>query len=126
MVYNKNLQCIEKILRWTNKMKAVFTEFNINSLEDFENSETCQLAVTQLITNIHELYKKIDEETLEKLPLLSELRRRIKTARNIASHEYEELDLDTIYRTVRRLIKTTLIEELEGAINDFGENEECV
>ena len=34
----------------------------IEKLEDFETNFTCQLAITQLITNIQELTKKIDAD----------------------------------------------------------------
>jgi len=122
MAYNKDLHCIELCLRYIKKMKDVFGEFHIKSLEDFENSETCQLAMTQLITNVHEPSKKINTDVIDKMPLFSKLRMRIKVSRNIASHDYESVDLEIVYRLVTNLIRHEVMTELENAANGLRKN----
>jgi len=122
MHYNKNLQCIEKILKWIKTMRRLFSEFSIETVEDYENCETCQLAISQLVTNVYELVKKIDENFYEYIPKLMNLKRRIKLSRNIASHDYENLDLDIVYKLVLSITRTEITEELEAIINDYRIN----
>jgi len=116
MPYNKNIQCIGRILKWINKMRNLLNEFSILDFDDFENNETCQLAISQLITNVYELVRKIDENFYIHIPKFIKLRNRIKLSRNIASHEYEFLDLDIVYRLVLNLTDEKIINELEAAI----------
>ena len=126
MNLNKNQQCVEKILKWTNAMKDIFAELKINSLEDFENNLTCQLAISQLITNVHELLKKIEDDFHKEIPLFMQLRRRIKLSRDIASHDYESLDLDIVYKLLQSLMSDEIIKELEAALNDIGKDKRYV
>ena len=120
MPYNKNLQRIEKILKWIFKIQDVLSEFSVQNLSDFEDNETCQLAISQLITNIHELVKKVDDDFYTCVPKFIKLRRRIKLSRNIASHDYESLDIDIIYKLLQSLTHIEIIEELEAIKNDIG------
>jgi len=119
MVYNKNLQCIEKILKWTNKIRDVLHEFDINSFRDFERDETCQLAISQLITNVHELTKKINKDIIDKMPILAKSRVGLKNARNISSHDYDSLDYKIVYDIVKDLISTKFKNELEEMIDEL-------
>jgi len=119
MMYNKNLQCIEKILKWTNKMREVLQQFDINSFEDFERNETCQLAITQLITNVHELTKKINKDLINKMPILAKSRVGLKNARNISSHDYDSLDYKIVYDIVKDLTSAKFKNELEGMMDEL-------
>ena len=119
MEYNKNLQCIEKILKWVTKIQDVFAKFEIKKYEDFESNEICQLAINQLITNIYELTKKVESGTLDKMPILKKSRSGLKSARNISSHDYDSLDHRIIYRLVKDLADDKFTEELEGMIDEL-------
>ena len=119
MTYNKNLQCIEKILRWTLKTQDVLDKFAIHDYADFEHDEICQLALNQLITNIYELTKKIDNEVLDKMPILSKSRFGLKNARNISSHDYDSLDFKIVYRLVKDLTNTNFKKELEDMLDEL-------
>ena len=120
MNHSKDLHLLERILKWINKMKDVFAEFNIENFDDFESNETCQLAINQLVTNIYELMKKIDVNFYNKIPLLIKLRRRLKLSRNIASHDYEQLDLDIVYKLIISLASQEIISELEAVLHEYG------
>ena len=117
MQYNKNQQCIEKILKWTKKIQDVLDKFDINDYESFEQDEICQLAINQLITNIHELTKKVDNETLNKMPILAKSKLGLKNARNISSHDYDSLDFRIVYRLVMDLLSSNFKIELEGILD---------
>jgi len=119
MEYNKDLHCIELCVKHIKKMRAVFDEFGIKTLEDFEGSETCQLAITQLVTNIHEPSKKIGDDLTAQMPLFSKQRKRIKVSRNISSHDYESVDWEIVYKLVCDLTKDEIIAELEGVANEL-------
>ncbi|MCL1788004.1 MAG: hypothetical protein FWG38_08455 [Defluviitaleaceae bacterium] len=126
MTHHTNLQYTEKILKWTGKMQGVFHEFNIKSLQDFEQNETCQLAINQLVTNVHELTKKIDAELYDHIPHLVMLKRKLKYTRNIADHDYESLGLDIVYKLVTSLTHADVYNELHSAAQDLrsqGANE---
>jgi uncharacterized protein with HEPN domain len=126
MTHHTNLQYTEKILKWTGKMQGVFHEFNIKSLQDFEQNETCQLAINQLVTNVHELTKKIDAELYDHIPHLVMLKRKLKYTRNIADHDYESLGLDIVYKLVTSLTHADVYNELYSAAQDLrsqGANE---
>lgn len=119
MTHGTNLQYTEKILKWTGKMQGVFHEFNIKSLHDFQQNETCQLAINQLVTNVHELTKKIDEELYDHIPHLVMLKRKLKYTRNIADHDYESLGLDMVYKLVTSLTHADVFDELHRAAEDL-------
>jgi len=44
---------------------------------------------------------------------------RLKAARNIASHDYDSLDFDIIYRRTMQLISKEVSDELEAVIGDL-------
>ena len=62
MKKNSNIDkiCIEKILRYIGDIRDCFERYKIKSHADLENERLAQYAITQIITNIHEL-KKNDE-----------------------------------------------------------------
>lgn len=100
-------------------MQGVFHEFDINSLHDFQQNETCQLAISQLVTNVHELTKKIDIELYDHIPHLVMLKRKLKYSRNIADHDYESLGLDMVYKLVKTLTHADVFDELHQAAEDL-------
>ena len=69
-----------------------------------------------MITNIYEIKKKIRLETLAKAPSFDRIL--LKVARNIASHDYESLDFEIVYKRTMQLIKEEVSEELEAIKND--------
>ena len=63
-------------------------------------------------------------EVLSKLPEFDKIR--LANARNIASHDYDSLDFEIIYRMCeRRLLSDTAKNELEGALKSYeADNDE--
>jgi len=117
-----DLICIEKILRHIQTIKDACILFNIYDPNDLALNEICQLAVTQAITNIYELKQKIQNETINKMILFSNLKFGLKAARNIASHDYDSLDFGIIYGLIEKLMRDDLIDELEVVKHGIQQN----
>ena len=112
-----DIVCIDRVLKYVQTLNDIYNTFNINTLNDLESNHICQLAVTQTVTNIHQLRQKIRTETLDKMPLFGNLKPMLKAARNIASHDYYSLDFEIIYRLTRHLLKPEMRSELEATKN---------
>ena len=115
--------CISRMLNHIQTIGSAYEMFGVNSAEDLKASHICQLAITQLITNIYELRKRLRDETIEKMPLLESIR--LKVPRNIASHDYDKLDLDLVYRRTLQLLNTKLHDEMEAILSDFDSSKQC-
>jgi len=63
----------------------------------------------------------VTSETIAKVPTVDKVR--LKTARNIASHDYDSLDFDIIYRITLQLISKEVSKELEAVANDFQQSD---
>ena len=114
---------IEKILRYIGDIKDCFERYMIKSHMDLENERLAQYAITQIITNIHELKKKMTNEVLSKMPEFDKIR--LAYARNIASHDYDSLDFEAVYRICkRRLLSENVRNELEGVLKSDEENDD--
>jgi len=112
-----DIVCIERILKYVDLISDAYSMFNIGSETDLKNSHVCQLAVAQAITNINELRKKLRDETVKKMPLFGSVR--LKAARNIASHDYDSLDFDIIYKRTQQILNPEVNSELEAMKNAF-------
>ena len=117
-----DINCIKKILRYIALIAETYNKFDIKNFDDFEGDAVCQLAVTQALTNIYEIQKKIQLETMEKLTLFKSLRYRLKVARNIASHDYESVNFEILYKTTQSLLDEQNTKELETVVNVFERN----
>ena len=109
--------CIKRILKYIQAIRGAYNTFNIESADDLAGNDICQLAITQAITNIYQLQQKIQPETLVRLPIFQGLK--LKGARNIASHDYDSLDFDIIYKRTRQLLGRELFDELESIKSDI-------
>jgi len=105
---------IEKILKYIDLLKEAFEHFGIKKSDDLMDSELAQLTVSQLITNIYETRKNITDETLGILTGFNKLK--LAGARNIASHDYENLNFYIVYDICKKLISVTIGEELENEL----------
>ena len=47
----------------------------------------------------------------------------LKAARNIASHDYDSLDFEIIYRRTLQLLNPKVSQELEAVVNDFEQSD---
>ena len=122
--YELDAVCIRKILKHIKAINSAYTTFKIGNSENLEHNDICQLAITQALTNIHQLRQKIQDETLAKVPLFAKLRLGLKAARNIASHDYDSLDFGIIYKITNRLLDQALIDELEAAKNVIEQSDQ--
>ena len=109
--------CIEKILGYIGDIKECFEHYGINSHEELEDKKLAQYATTQILTNIYGLKKKVTESTLSNLPEFDKIR--LATARNIASHDYDEINFKIVYDICKKkLLSETVMNELKGAMID--------
>lgn len=113
--YNLDLECITKILKYTKAISDAYTMFEITNVEGLKRNHVCQLAVTQAITNIHEIKKRMSQDVLVQMPLFGKIG--LKAVRNIASHDYDSLDFGIIFRRTRQLLASEVNKELEEAKN---------
>ena len=107
--------CISKILKYIRTINDSYTMFNIRNANDLDGNDICQLAITQAITNIYQLRQKIREESLTQMPLFNKIG--LKAARNIASHDYDSLDFNIIYKRTLQLLRQEISDELEAVKN---------
>lgn len=103
---------VEKIIKYIDDIKHCFEHFNISSHNDFKAERISQFAVTQIITNIYEVKKKITPETLLMLPEFDKLK--IAGARNIASHDYEQVNFRIVYDICNMLMSEEVLNDLNG------------
>ena len=57
------------------------------------------------------------------MPLFSKIG--LKASRNIASHDYDSLDFDVIYKRTRQLLKSEVADELEAVKNGVKQDNTC-
>ena len=74
-----------------------------------------------MITNIHELKKKVQAQSLKTLHSFNKID--LKTARQIASHDYIKIDFKPIFEICMNLISDSAINELKGFMNKNDEND---
>lgn len=109
--------CIDLILKYIGNLREAYDTYNITSKVELKRATLCHLAVTQLITNIYQSKQKMSEKIIDDTPIFSRLQKALKAARNIASHEYGELNFGLLHELATELLAKDLIEELE-AIKD--------
>jgi uncharacterized protein with HEPN domain len=112
--HENDIVYIEKILKYISLIEETFGHFNITGAEELILSEIAELAVTQIITNIYESKKKLSGEALNNLTEFNKLR--ISGARNIASHDYENLNFHIIYSICEKLVSEKIRKELEDGL----------
>ena len=110
--FNVNKQCVIKILKYTDENKQVLQQGNIETAQDLERSLSPKYAVTQLITNIYEVSKKLQPDILQSLTEFNRIKTR--TARQIASHDYVKVDFNIILNICKNLTKDNVIAELNN------------
>ena len=104
--------CVKKILHYIEDIRDCFEQYNIESYEDLNNKRLAQYALTQIITNIYELKKKMTDDFLLNLPEFNKIR--LANARNIASHDYDRLDFEIIYNICKKqILSDALAKELD-------------
>ena len=109
-------QCVTKILSYIKNIKQVLEMENVKSSESLEDSIAAKYAVTQLVTNIYELSKNIQASTLSTLQDFSKIR--LRTTRQIASHDYASIDFKLVYAICVRLMAQPVYNELSKFIKE--------
>ena len=113
---------LNSIIKSISNIKKAFTQNQISNVNNLKNDELTQAACTQLITNIQEAKKKLQDETYNKLIELNKIK--LAGVRNIASHDYDSLDFSVIYYICRDLIKANVLSEVYAVLADIEKAEE--
>jgi uncharacterized protein with HEPN domain len=108
--------CLRKLLRYQDDIIKCFDHFNISSAADLQNENLAKYAITQLITNMHELRKNLSDETQSKIPLFMGIN--LKEARNIISHSYNKVDFNQVYSICIKLTEADVIAEIQQRLED--------
>lgn len=112
--------CISRLLKYIQTLRDAYDMFNITNADDLAANDICQLAVTQIITNIYELKLKMQSKSLDKTPLFNKIG--LRASRNIASHDYDSLDFEIIYKQTCQLLCQEVSDELEAAKDAIKRN----
>ena len=113
---NTDKQCVAKILRYIQNIRSSLEYENIKSYKELEDSVSAKFAVTQLITNIYELSKHIQISSLNILIEFNKIR--IRTTRQIASHDYAAVDFRLVYAICLKLIAQAVSNELSKFVEE--------
>ena len=129
----QDINKLNSIVKSIGNIKMAFDRNTIDTPTSFRNDELTQLACTQLITNIYEAKKKLQDETFDKLTTLNKID--LSTTRNIASHDYDRINFNIIYELCKRLTRPGILAEiykilaelepLEDELDDWFKNQRC-
>ena len=109
-------QCVGKILRYIGNIRQSLDHESVKSYEALEDTVSTKFAVTQLITNIYELSKHIQPTTLDSLKEFGKIR--LRTTRQIASHDYAAIDFKLVFNICTRLTAKSVQDELSKFIKE--------
>jgi len=93
---NRDSVVLRKIIQYANEIDATVKKFELN-YEKFEGDFIVKNAIAMCILQIGELVGKLSEElkiTYDVMPWKD-----IKAMRNIAAHNYGEIDLEILWET---------------------------
>jgi uncharacterized protein with HEPN domain len=105
-----------KILKYITDIGECFKHFNITDHGSLKSERLSQFAVTQIITNIYELKKKLTPQVLLDIPNFDKIK--LAGARNIASHDYEQINFRMIYDICVMLTSEKIVNELSGVMDN--------
>jgi len=112
------------INKWIICIGAGLENQNIQNVNDFKKNLFVQAACTQLITNIYQDKQILQKDTNQKLILLNQIK--LETSRNIASHDYDNVDFNIIYAVCQKLLKDEIRYEIDTVIKAIENNTEDV
>ena len=95
---DKNIVIIEKMIKYCDKIIAIKDKENLTKVK-YMNSEIIQLAIDMCIFQLTELSVHLDDEF--KLKHLNVPWAQIKGMRNIHAHEYDKIDRNIIWNTIK-------------------------
>jgi len=94
---NRDTIILKKIIQYCNEIQMTIDRFNL-SKEQFADDFVVRNAVAMCILQIGELVGKLTDEFKEKNNAMPW--RDIKAMRNIAAHNYGEIDIDMLWETI--------------------------
>ena len=119
---NIDKQCVEKILRYIQNIRQSLDHEKVKSYESLEDTVSTKFAVTQLITNIYEISKHMQATTLDSLKEFGKIR--LRTTRQIASHDYGSIDFRLVFNICTKLTAQPVSDELSEFIKEDAD-ERC-
>lgn len=94
---NSDLIILQKIIQYCSEIQSTLERFN-PSLDEFKQDFVVRNAVAMCILQIGELVVKLSDEFKSQNSVVPW--REIKGMRNIAAHNYGEIDMDILWETI--------------------------
>ena len=113
--YENDILRLSRIRKSIINIKKCFEDYKIESANHLKIEAIAQAACTQFITNIYENKNKLLDETYIKLSLFNKIK--LAGSRNIASHDYDNVNFVVIYKICNQLIQEEILSEIQTIIN---------
>lgn len=113
----QDAQKLRSIIKSIINIGDCFQQRNIDNADNLNCDALAQAACTQFITNIYEAKKRLQDETINKLPELNKIR--LASARHIASHDYDSLEFVVIFGICKQLSRAKILAELYGVLSEL-------
>ena len=101
---SRDVQVLQKILKYLNKMSQKIKQYNCSSLYSFSQSEDCRDVCSFYILQISELSKMLTKDSYNSLPFLCN--GSIVAVRNMIAHDYVGLQIPMLYSFVASCISS--------------------
>lgn len=98
---NKNLRIYLLILTYIADIEDAFELKNCKTKADFIKDRQAQLITSMSIINMYSAYENMDEEVKDQFDMNF-----IRTARNIAAHNYEAVDFGIVWDKIIMRLET--------------------
>ena len=114
-------KCIEKLCKYIGDIKKIIDADSINSSRDLKMTLAAKYAITQLITNCYELSVNMRDETLCSMIEFQKIR--LRTTRQIASHDYDRIDYNPVYAICLQLMSDNVYNELINKLSEIRKDD---
>jgi len=114
-----NINHIKRILKEIKIINDAMNQFEIIDINEFEKSNLAQRVFTQCITTIEMTKRLLSDDVKNNIKKFNRIK--LAKTRNIASHDYDNVDMDIVYEISIRLIDENILSELENEIKHLEE-----
>ena len=114
-----NVNHIKRIIKEIKIINDTTNYFNLNNPVEFEKSDIAQRVFTQCITTIEMTKRLLSDDVKNNITNFNKIK--LAKTRNISSHDYDNVDMDIVYKTSSKLIDKNILSELENEIKHLEE-----
>ena len=106
---------LNRMLDEISVIEETFNDYSVQNTAKLKQKAVAQRAVTQCITTLDALKKNLPQDTLDNLSALKSIN--LTKTRNIASHDYDSVSFDFVFRICQRLMESAVSDELRREIS---------